>query len=73
MGEAHHIREFKGTVNNGVVSWKAKDVKVLKGHEGHGHSGALRGDRIELRYSGLTFAGGKAVFGTVTLDRKPDS
>jgi len=69
-GVAHHIREFKGKIINGTISWFAKDVTVIKGHEGHNHSGKIEGDRIALRYGGLTNIGGKPVNGTITLDRK---
>ena len=69
QGVAHHIKEFKGSIKNGNVSWFAKDVTVIKGHEGHNHSGKIIGNRIELNYSGQTKTGGKPVRGTVILTR----
>jgi hypothetical protein len=69
-GIAHHVRLVKGTISRGRVMWLAKNVQVLKGHEGHDHAGAIKGDRMELQFRGLTHTGGKPVAGKIVLDKK---
>jgi hypothetical protein len=64
---ATNIREINGTISNGRISWLARDVKVVKGHQGHDHTGTIQGEEISLVYSGIGVPEGAPVSGTVKL------
>jgi serine/threonine protein kinase len=51
-GPYKQVREVQGTIENGKITWSAKNVKVIEGHAGHDHVGEVSGNRIELRYKG---------------------
>ena len=63
-----HNRHITGKIENGVISWLGKDVKVNgQGHEGHDHKGKISGNRIVLDYAGVAKKGGAPVSGKVVL------
>jgi hypothetical protein len=62
------VFEANGTIEEGKVSWRTKDSVKIVGHAGHDYEGTLKGDRLELTYSGLALAsGGEPVWGSVSL------
>ncbi len=68
-----HKRVAQGTIKNGQVTWKAKDVKVEAGHAGQDTSGSLEGaDNLELVFEGIAVDSvhqGKKSWGVVELKR----
>jgi serine/threonine protein kinase len=44
-----------GTIQDGQISWLAKDVTFIKGNESEGYDtvGTIQGDEIRLKYSGI--------------------
>ena len=62
--------EANGTIESGKVSWRTKDSVKIAGHAGHDYDGTLKGDRLDLTYSGLAVAGGgQPASGRVALKR----
>ena len=51
-------REIKGTVSGGVISWFAKDVRAKIGTVGGDNYGAIRGETIDMSWSGPGTASG---------------
>jgi len=62
-----NIREIYGTIKSGRISWLARDVKIIKGHQGHDHTGTIQDDEISLKYAGIGVPEGTPVSGTVKL------
>ena len=63
-----NVREVNGSIRDGRISWLAKDVRLIEGgHQGHDHTGTIRGEEILLEYAGIGVPEGKPVSGTVKL------
>jgi hypothetical protein len=50
--------DIQGTIDDGRISWKAEDVRVIKGRiPGFDTTGTLDGEKITLDYSGPVLDG----------------
>ena len=53
-----HLKEVRGRVERGKISWLAKDVVVIEGkHPGFDVSGTIRGEKIVMVTSGIAEVG----------------
>jgi hypothetical protein len=52
------IREVKGTVEGDQLSWRAREVRALRGNRGGDNFGTIKGDHIDFTYRNPDGSGG---------------
>ena len=65
-----HIRDIRGTIKDGRITWLARDVQVIKGHQGPDTQGTIQGEEISLTLSGVRPSDGTLTSGTIKLSLK---
>jgi serine/threonine protein kinase len=63
----NNIRDVQGTIIGRQIKWLAKDVIVIKGHQGLDVAGTIEGEQVTLHYSGIAEAIGAPETGTIKL------
>jgi hypothetical protein len=44
------VKQIKGTILDGKITWYARDVEVLQGERGHGTWGGIQGDKVTIHW-----------------------